>query len=53
MEPRLREVLIHRTCALRGAEYEWGVHAVGFGKPLGLTDDQLASTVDGDADDPV
>ena len=53
VEPRLREVMIHRTCALTGAEYEWGVHVMGFGKPLGFTDDQLASTVHRGADDPV
>src|SRR5204863_6804695 len=53
VEPRLREVMIHRTCALTGAEYEWGVHVMGFGKPLGFTDEQLASTVHGGADDPV
>jgi 4-carboxymuconolactone decarboxylase len=53
VEARLREVMIHRTCALSGAEYEWGVHAVSFGKPLGLTDAQLFSTVHGSADDPV
>ena len=53
IEPRLREVMIHRNCALTGAEYEWGVHVMGFGKPLGFTDEQLASTVHGDADDPV
>jgi 4-carboxymuconolactone decarboxylase len=51
VEPRLREVMIHRTCALCGAEYEWGVHAVAFGRPLGFTDEQLAETVDGDAAD--
>jgi 4-carboxymuconolactone decarboxylase len=50
---RLREVMIHRTCALTGAEYEWGVHVVGFGKPLGFTDAQLASTVNGSAEDAV
>jgi len=49
--PRLREVMIHRTCALSGAEYEWGVHAVSFGQPLGFTDAQLRSTVHGSADD--
>jgi alkylhydroperoxidase family enzyme len=51
--PRLREVMIHRTCALTGAEYEWGVHVMGFGRPLGFTDEQLASTVSGSASDPV
>lgn len=50
--PRDREIVIHRTCARTGAEYEWGVHAVAFGKPLGLDDAQLAATVTGDASDP-
>ena len=53
VEPRLREIMIHRTCARCGAEYEWGVHAVAFGKPLGFSDEQLAATVDGGPDDPV
>jgi len=45
--------MIHRTCALCGAEYEWGVHVMGFGKPLGFSDEQLASTVNGSAQDEV
>jgi 4-carboxymuconolactone decarboxylase len=49
--PPLREIMIHRTCALTGAEYEWGVHAVAFGRPLGLSDEQLCSTVDGSHED--
>jgi alkylhydroperoxidase family enzyme len=49
--PALREVMIHRTCALTGAQYEWGVHAVAFGKPLGLSDTQLHSTVHGEWSD--
>lgn len=49
--PLAREVLIARTCALCHAEYEWGVHAVAFGKPLGLTDQQLFSTVHGVPED--
>ena len=52
VDPRDREVIIHRTCARAGAEYEWGVHAVAFGKPLGLSDEQLAATVSGTAEDP-
>jgi alkylhydroperoxidase family enzyme len=52
IDPREREIVIHRTCARAGAEYEWGVHAVAFGKPLGLTADQIAATVSGGADDP-
>jgi 4-carboxymuconolactone decarboxylase len=49
VEPRLREIMIHRTCALTGAEYEWGVHAVAFGVPLGFSEEQLRSTVHGEA----
>ncbi len=45
--PRLREVMIERTCALTGAQYEWGVHAAAFGPAVGLTDEQLRSTVHG------
>jgi alkylhydroperoxidase family enzyme len=53
VEPRLREIMIHRTCARCGAEYEWGVHAIAFGQPLGLSDAQLAATVHGGPDDPI
>jgi 4-carboxymuconolactone decarboxylase len=53
VEPREREIVIHRTCARAGAEYEWGVHVLAYGKPLGLTDEQIVATVLGAADDPV
>jgi 4-carboxymuconolactone decarboxylase len=53
VEPLDREVLLHRTCALCGCEYEWGVHAVAFGRPLGMSEEQLRSTVLGGPDDPV
>jgi alkylhydroperoxidase family enzyme len=33
VEPREREIVIHRMTARCGAEYEWGVHAVVYGKP--------------------
>jgi 4-carboxymuconolactone decarboxylase len=52
VDPREREIVIHRTCARGGAEYEWGVHVLAFGKPLGLSDEQIAATVHGQADDP-
>ncbi|HEX8648848.1 MAG TPA: carboxymuconolactone decarboxylase family protein [Thermoleophilaceae bacterium] len=52
VEPREREIVIHRATARAGAEYEWGVHAVAFGRPLGLTDEQIRATARGDADDP-
>ena len=50
--PPLREVAIHRTCALVGSEYEWGVHAAAFGKPLGFSGEQLRSTLGGSWRDP-
>lgn len=52
VEPRDREIIIHRTCARTGAEYEWGVHVIAFGKALGLSDEQIAATVQGTPDDP-
>lgn len=52
LHPRERELLILRTCARAGAEYEWGVHAVAFARALGLSDEQIAATADGPADDP-
>jgi 4-carboxymuconolactone decarboxylase len=51
LAPRDREIVLHRTCALNGAEYEWGVHVVVFGRPLGLSDEQLASTAGGSPED--
>jgi alkylhydroperoxidase family enzyme len=51
VDPADREVVIHRTCALCGCEYEWGVHATVFGRPLGFTDEQLHASVHGDAGD--
>jgi 4-carboxymuconolactone decarboxylase len=48
VEPREREVVIHRATARAGAEYEWGVHAVAFGRPTGLSEEQIAATVESD-----
>ncbi|HTX11457.1 MAG TPA: carboxymuconolactone decarboxylase family protein [Solirubrobacteraceae bacterium] len=53
IEPREREIVIHRACARAGAEYEWGVHVTAFGKPLGLTDEQIAATASGSPEEPV
>ena len=53
VEPRDRELMIDRTCARCGAEYEWGVHAAFFGPAVGLSERQLEATVTGSADDPV
>lgn len=49
---RDREVVIHRTTARCHAEYEWGVHVAAFGRPLGLGEDVLRATLDGDSTDP-
>jgi 4-carboxymuconolactone decarboxylase len=34
--PRVRELLVLRTSARCGAEYEWGVHVAGFAALVGL-----------------
>jgi 4-carboxymuconolactone decarboxylase len=51
--PHLRELMIDRTCALCGAEYEWGVHATAFGASVGLSEAQIASTAGAGAADPM
>ena len=45
LDPADRELVIQRTCARCGCEYEWGVHAAVFGAQVGLTGDKLAATV--------
>jgi 4-carboxymuconolactone decarboxylase len=52
LAPIDREIVIHRTCARCGCEYEWGVHAAVFAHAVGLSDEQLAATVSGEATDP-
>jgi alkylhydroperoxidase family enzyme len=52
VEPPDREIVIHRTTARNGCEYEWGVHVVAYGRPLGFTEEQLRATVHGTAEDP-
>jgi len=51
LDPADREILILRTCARCGAEYEWGVHAVSYPPRLEISQAQVAATVIGDADD--
>jgi 4-carboxymuconolactone decarboxylase len=53
VEPRDRELMILRTCARAGAEYEWGVHATAFGVSVGLNGAQIAATASADAGDEV
>ncbi|WP_432189738.1 carboxymuconolactone decarboxylase family protein [Streptomyces sp. Tue6028] len=55
---RRRELVIDRTTALCGADYEWGVHVAVFAGKAGLDAEQLASLASGmpaddcwDADD--
>ena len=47
LEPRVRELMILRTCARCGAEYEWGVHATFFGEAVGLTQAEVVATATG------
>lgn len=49
---RQRELVILRTTARAGAEYEWGVHAAFFGEAVGFGEAELLSTVHGGPDAP-
>lgn len=51
LDLRCRELVIDRTCARCGAEYEWGVHVAFFADRAGLTSAQIRSIVRGDAED--
>ena len=48
---RDRELLIDRTCARCGCEYEWGVHIAFFAERVGLTTEQVRSLTHGGPDD--
>lgn len=50
--PREREIVLLRTCARCGSDYEWGVHVTAFARPLGFSDAQIRATALGDANDP-
>lgn len=41
---RAREIVIDRTTARCGCDYEWGVHIQMFAGRAGLTDEQVADT---------
>ena len=47
---REREIVIDRTCALNGCEYEWGVHVATFAEAAHLTADEIRATVVGGPD---
>ena len=38
---REREIVIDRTCALTGCEYEWGVHIAIFAAAAGFSEEQI------------
>lgn len=50
---RERELVIDRTCALTGNEYEWGVHITAFAAAAKLTPGEIAATVDGGSAAPI
>jgi alkylhydroperoxidase family enzyme len=45
LDPQDRELVILRTCARAGCEYEWGVHVSLFARPLGFSDALISATV--------
>jgi alkylhydroperoxidase family enzyme len=47
---RQREIVIDRTTARLGCEYEWGVHIAFFAERAGFTAGQIAATVRPDSD---
>ena len=49
---RHRELVIDRTTALCGAEYEWSIHVAVYAAKAGLTDAQVTSIALGGPDDP-
>lgn len=49
---RQREIVIDRTTARLGAEYEWGVHIAFFADKVGFDAAQVAALVHGPADAP-
>jgi alkylhydroperoxidase family enzyme len=49
---RHRELIIDRTTARCGAEYEWGIHISVFADKVGLTAEQVRSITGGSPQDP-
>jgi alkylhydroperoxidase family enzyme len=45
IDPLEREIVILRTTARCGSEYEWGVHVAIFSEQVGLTKEQVVATV--------
>ena len=51
LDIRQREIVIDRTTALCGCEYEWGVHVAVFARTAKLSSEQIRSLACGSADD--
>jgi alkylhydroperoxidase family enzyme len=49
---RAREIVIDRTCARCGCEYEWGVHVAFFAERVGLDRAEVTSLTHGAPTDP-
>jgi alkylhydroperoxidase family enzyme len=47
---RQREIVIDRTTARLGCEYEWGVHVALFADKVGFGNGEIAATANGPAD---
>jgi hypothetical protein len=52
LDRRLREIVIDRTSARLGCEYEWSVHVLVFAERVGLTPGQVSSLTHGTSADP-
>jgi alkylhydroperoxidase family enzyme len=50
LDLRHREIVIDRTTARLGCEYEWGVHIALFADRVGFTPEHIAATVTGAGD---
>ncbi len=50
IDQRTRELVILRTCARCGSEYEWGVHVALFSKGAALSEADVAATLARDLD---
>jgi len=52
LDRRIREIVIDRTSARLGCEYEWSVHVLFFAERVGLTPEQVSSLTHGTSADP-
>lgn len=53
IDVRTRELVILRTCARCGSEYEWGVHVALFSQHAGLSGADVAATLRGNDEESV